>query len=446
MQNVVASIRHLSPGAVTRGSVLALVVLVGGSGCPVPDFTSDEGQLTFQTPDLYVGAGGGFANGVAVLEQTPVCATCTEATLTVDEELDVELSCGDGAEYDALACFDQGVEGGALEEGCVVAAGPGEVTWSFAPVDCPLQDAGAVLVPDQVRFTFVEQEATEGVVEQWIEDAARDWYDAGILAQPDGSGFDEALRNPEGEPFRVVAGEPFRFWVHLREIDGGEPVAWTPDDGALTVEPIDGGDVTATVEDTARIVVTAAEGAEAEIRFTLGDQTWAAGRVLGVAASEVASLEVVAAVYAEGQDGAGTPFAARAVMRDADGHAIYGAPVKWTVRGGQLALGDVLLTTPGADYVETTDACVPPDDGSPREMTLKASYKGRSDSVDFAWDPPDPEDGADTTSWERAETCTGGCSCRSDGPGATPAALAAVLALGGLLAVRRRSGAGTEIG
>ena len=437
MDRTVARIRHLSSRPVIHGALLALVV-VGAGGCPVPDFTSDEGQLTFQTPDLYVGAGGGFANGVAVLADTPVCAQCTEATLELDEEQDIALSCGDGAEYDALACFDQAVAGGELQDGCVVADGPGYVEWSFTPVDCPLQDAGASLVPDQVVFSFVAQDATEAAVAQWLEDAAADWFEAGILAQPDGSGFSDALRNPAGEPFRVIADQPFRFWVELHEAVSGEAVAWRLEDGELTIVPTVGGPISAQVEDAAQLEVSVSEGSESEIRLTLGEQTWVAGRVLGVSPSVVDSLDVVAAVYAEGQEGAGTPFAARAVLRDADGHAIYGAPIKWTVRGGQLALGDNVLTTPGADYVEMADACIDPADTTPRSMTLKASYKGRSDSVEFSWDPAEPGESDGDADWAPAETCTSGCSCRSDGPSATPAALAGILALAGLLTTRRR--------
>ena len=165
MDRTVTRIRQLSSRPAIRGTLLATLVF-GLAGCPVPDFTSEEGQLTLQTRDLYVGAGGGFSNGVSVLEGTPVCAQCIEATVALDDELDIDLSCGDGAEYDALACFDQAVEGGGLEDGCVVSDGPGYVSWTFSPVDCPLQDAGAVLVPDQVTFGFVAQDATEVIVDQ----------------------------------------------------------------------------------------------------------------------------------------------------------------------------------------------------------------------------------------------------------------------------------------
>ena len=437
MKRSVESERHLSSLPVTAGAVLGLSTLVFW-GCPVPDFESEEGQLTFQTPGLHVGGSGGFSNQVGVLEGTPICAECTEAHVTLPEGSEVELSCGDGGEYDALACFDQDVTDGYLDEGgCVIGDGPGAVTWSFTPTDCALDDLGAQLVPDQVEFRFVDLEEVAGEVDQWLEDSAAEMYEAGLLSQPDGSGFDASLRNPDGDPFRVVADEPFVFRVRLVEGDSGEPVAWTSQEGAVAVVTTVGGEVSVIDLGIGSAELTLPEGSEAEITLTLGEQTWSAGRVIGVAPSAVRSLDLVAAVYAEGQDGAGTPYAARAVLRDAEGRPVYGAPVSWKVIGGKLAMAETFLDLPGADYVELADACIDPADTAPRSMTLKASYRGHSDRVQLSWDPVDPEETPDSEGWAPHESCTGGCSCRADGPSATPAALVAVLGCLGAL-IRRR--------
>lgn len=437
MENHVESRRHLSPVPVTAGAILGLCTLVLW-GCPVPDFESEEGQMTFQTPGLNVGGSGGFSNQVGVLEGTPICAQCTEAHVTLDEGSEVELSCGDGGEYDALACFDQDVEAGHLDgAGCVNGEGPGTATWTFTPTDCPLIDLGAELVPDQVEFRFVDLEAVEGEFDQWLEEAATEMFEAGLLAQPDGSGFDESLRNPDGDPFRVVADEPFVFRIRLVEGDTGQPVAWTAQEGVVDVATTAGEAVSVIEIGIGSAELSLPEGSEAEITLTVGGRAWSAGRVIAVAPSAVRELDLVAAVYADGQDGAGTPYAARAVLRDDEGRPVYGAPVSWKVTGGELAMAESSLDLPGADYVELADACIDPADTSPRSMTLKASYRGHSDRVQLSWDPVDPEETPDSEGWAPHESCTGGCSCRADGPSATPAALAGVLGCLGAL-IRRR--------
>jgi len=408
-------------------------------GCPVPDFPTEEGQLTFQTPGLHVGGSGGFANQVGVLEGTPICTECTKAQLTLAEGDVADFSCGDDSEYDALACFDQDVEAGHLDgDGCVNGDGSGAVTWTFTPTDCALAELGVELLPDQVEFRFVDPEVVEGGVDQWLEVAATELYEAGLLAQPDGSGFDESLRNPDGEPFRVVAGEPFVFRVRLIEETSGEPVAWASQDGSIEVNTTAGDQVSVIEIGTGFAELAIPEGSEAEIGLTVGERTWSAGRVVGVPPSTVDSLVVVGAVYAEGQEGAGTPYAARAVLRDDQGRPVYGAPVTWKVIGGELALSQGFLDLPGADYVELGDACIDPADTSPRSMSLKASYRGMSDRVEFSWDPPEPEEAPNSEGWQPHESCSGGCSCRAAGPSPTPAAAAAALGLVGILTVRRR--------
>ncbi len=437
MERIVNSTRHLASGPATWVSILSLLTLAL-TGCPGGEFRTDQEQLTFMAPDLHVGAVGGFSGG-PILEGTPICAECTGVVIAIDGETDLELSCGDGGEYDALACFDQSVEGGALDEaGCVIADAPGQVTWSFSPTSCPVVDAGAQLVPDQVSFTFAARDDVEGSVEQWLEEGATAWFEAGVLAQPDGSGFDESLRNPAGEPFRVVAGEPFRFWVQLVDPDTAQPVAWQVSDGHVELATLQGDEATVLDVADGSVELSLTEGSETEIRLVVGLRTWSAGRVVGVDPEDIDSLDLVAAVNAEGQEGAGTPFAARAVLRDGEGRPVYGAPVTWKVTGGQLAFDDGILDLPGGDYVELADSCIAPSDTSTRKMTLKASYRGMTDKEAFSWTPARSEESADDEGWEPHESCTGGCSCRSDSSTATAPAAAAALGLAGLLAARRR--------
>jgi len=415
-----------------------LVLLVVLAGCPPQKFSTDEAQLTFAAEDLLVGALDGLDSGDPLLEGTPICATCSEALIDFGGSPWVSMECGEDGEHDVLACFQQDVEGGYLDgDGCVIADGLGDVRWTLEPVDCPLVAEGALLQSDGVTFTFIDASAASGTIVQWLEilaDARNAWGD---VSQPDGSGFGAYMRNPKDQPFHVVAGQPFIFRVALRDEENDEWLAWHGPSGSIDVESIRGRKPTMHAQGAGHVLLSIDEGAEAELHLTVDGHTWPVGRVAGVSADAPTSLKLVIAVWTgAGDEPAGLPIGARAVLRDDEDRLIYGAPVTWTVHGGQLALGDVSITTPGADYVEINDACIDPSDSSTRRMTLKASYGGLTDKVALRW-TPDKSPGE--PGWEPSELCTGDCSCRTGGAPAATSLPALSLVLAVLILARRRS-------
>jgi uncharacterized protein (TIGR03382 family) len=416
---------------VRRGSCLATWVLWGGC---VTGFESEQAQLHLDPTDTVFLAP--FAelvpNGTPLLAGAELCVAlaCSDADATCPRSIDIG------------ACFDQTVDGGSLpSEDCATADTAGTFVWHFDPVAdvaaCGADPATYVPVPDAVTFEVVEASDVTPVLFQWAEDAAGE-----VLISADGSGFPSDWTVADDEVFQVVDGGTLRLPIVFTHNDDGQHVAWDTTQVDVVVVTTSGTEPTVTVPSPGWLTFTAASGGTSEIQVTDGAETWVAGTVVGVD-SDVSSLEIVVA-YSDFDDDEHTPYAARAVLRDATGALVYGAPVVWTVTDGDLVVdpegvgdeGDGEL--PGPDYAMLGDVCTAPPADAPetRTATLEATFGGVTDSVTFTWmapvgDPssftPDtacgaPQDGGEAT----------GCAC--DQGGASPWGAAALLAW----VVRRR--------
>jgi len=402
----------------------ALCVLVG---CPEYDFMSEEDQWKFEEPALVTDALEGFQNDYPVLAGTAICPAVT---------YEGDVPEGFDAAQVRDECVDDTVDGpGSFDGQCLVLQEAGEVTWYLDPTDCPVQEAGLDLVADRVVFEVADPEGLEAELQQWVEQYAEEALDP-IPA------FPQNWTNPPGEPFRVVAGQPVSFYARLRDRGAGETVAWRSTDGSLSAATLAGDfHKLDDIGDPGWIGLQLDEGAAVDLTLAVGDHEWTAGQLEAVSGDSVTSLEIVAGylVYDEGKK---LPYGARAVLRDAGGNLVYGAPVQWKVVEGALAVyagsyGDEPPALPGLDYAAFADECVPPSerDGT-RSVSLEASYGELSDRVELTWDAPAVEDDQD---WEPSEMCQGGgCSCSTSRSATPPAAGLALAALAILRVCRRR--------
>jgi hypothetical protein len=309
------------------------------------------------------------------------------------------------------------------------------VAWTLDPVACDAPfPAGGDPVADQVALRVVDPSAVLGHLDPWAEDYARahlDLVPSGVLTA-------DALP-PEGEPWLLLEGAEVYLYAQLLDAEG-TPVGWQGSQGSIEVT---GAAERLEVEGLPAgwIALRMAAGNEANLTLQVAGQTWPLGSLLGVSTEDIASLDVVVA-FAPTEEGGQvhSPWAARALIRDAGGWPILGAPVAWEVLDGRLAIQpgpgtDTLL--PGPDYAWVTDDCQRPSRTvGDRHALLQASFGGFNDIVELDWTMTEEMVG-DDEGWEPSEYCTGpGCGCASGGSRRSGALLLALAVP--LLALRRQ--------
>lgn len=141
-------------------------------------------------------------------------------------------------------------------------------------------------------------------------------------------------------------------------------------------------------------IVTVAAGDDFMLSLELAAGTITGGPILGVAASEAATLELIVG-YTPCEacdDGYAEPLAAVVVVRDAQGRRLRSPDIEWTTDGDALPLGDVI--EPGAVNLEPDceDAA-----GSTRSSTLSATFAGLSATAAVAYTCAEP---GDADGWE----------------------------------------------
>jgi hypothetical protein len=250
------------------------------------------------------------------------------------------------------------------------------------------------------------------ILYQWAERGA----EASLV--PAAGAFPDDWIVPDGEPFYVVEGGVLPLPVVFQRESDGMKVAWDTTAVEVAVVTIEGEAPDVAVPDPGWITVTPVAGGTSEVQVTDGTEQWVAGTLVGVPA-EVASIEVVVALIDEGE-GATSPYAARAVLRDAGGRLLYGAPVSWEMTGGELEFELDDTGVLGPDYVLLAEACTAPPTDAPetRTATLEARFGGVSASATFEWVAavstapfvPDPECPGEPTG-DVAE----GCTCNQGG-------------------------------
>jgi hypothetical protein len=406
------------------------------SGCQAR-FHSEQGQWGFEDPDLVAEANTGFGDDMPLLAGTEVCPTPFWEAGEIEGWTNDELF---------AACVSQGLSGDAAftqDGGCWQVGAAGEVAWTLDPLACDAPfPTGEEPVADRVVLQVVDPSAVTGHLDPWAEDYAL----ANLDLVPEGVLTADALP-PEGEPWLLLEDAEVYLYAQLLD-ETGAPVGWQGSQGGIAVDG-DAERLEVAGLPAGWIALRMAAGDEASLTLQIGAQTWALGTLLGVSAEDIASLDLVVA-FAPTEDGGQvhSPWAARALLRDAGGWPILGAPVEWEVLDGRLAVqpgpgtgsalsGEAALL-PGPDYAWVTDACQRPSRTvGERHATLQASYGGFSDLVDLEWTMTEEMVG-DDEGWEPSEYCSGpGCGCASGGSRRSGALLLA-LAMP-LLALRRRS-------
>jgi hypothetical protein len=154
------------------------------------------------------------------------------------------------------------------------------------------------------------------------------------------------------------------------------------------------------------VTVTPDIDSAAAVRFAIGGAEWPLVEVRSASLAEVASVEIVAAYFTDHEAGTSSPAGARAVVRDAAGGLVWGAPVVWSLDEGLLALGDPQVTLPGADYVAIADSCVPPSENRGlHAAVLRATLGERSVTKDLDWRVAE---GLTDEGWEASPNCVEG--------------------------------------
>jgi hypothetical protein len=359
---------------------LLAAVLGTGSACTI-GYGSKNGQLFFEEDDT-IGWPSGFQNGGPILVGTRLCPNEVTCNGSPDCPSDVKTA-------DVQACWDPAVSGAGSGDGwCVDVEAAGPVTWSFTPKDCALAPYPAQA--DEVTFTGIEAADVDADLIQWPE----------VLAQQflvDGDGQPLALdwRNPAGADVHVYADSPARLPIGL--VDGaGAFVGYNQ----ASVD-IDGSGDGQTVNDDTHAEVRLGAGESMDVTLKVADHAFDPVHVVGVAEADLASLEIVDAYFLP-EDGASQPVLLRAVLRDRDGHLVYGAPVTWKMVEGTLAFQEPGAPVIGPDYQQVADACVPPTtEGEDRTATVEARLGGLTDTITLAWHAA----GTDDTAFTADPTC-----------------------------------------
>jgi hypothetical protein len=389
--------RDLAHGLARK--VLSTAALIGLSGllggCP-GSFSSELEQLTFEAPSLGIDPLTTFAVTQPVAAGTELCFT------PQDQEL--------------LDCFEQTITGDAALDanGCLVLGADGSVQWEFDPIPCD-HASSPTLTSDSVTLQIAPSAEITGDFKPWLESAG-----VALTVPAGGGSLPSDWIAPAGASVLLVADRSVRLQPSLHW--SGSEVAWNPDGASVSVEAITGPAASASwvTEGVAEswaggVEVMIEAGAESRISLTSASgASWPLGTVVGVAESELVSLELVGLHFAESLgDVALSPMGARAILRTLEGEPVIGAPVAWVLTEGQMALSDFAYR-PSQDYLQLSDNCeLPSLHVGDHTATLEATLNDLSGSVAFDWSY-NPDELPDETDWEPHEDCTGGTSGDDD--------------------------------
>ncbi len=428
-------------GFLTIGALLFVQV-----GCYPFSFNTDANQWRLTDESTASNFLGGFTNTVPVLEGTAIC-------VQVEWLDDHTQGLTDRSIF--TECFEHYVVGeGTLDiEGspeCITLDGPGPVMWGMSPTSCSADFGGMPPVADSVTFETIGADVVQAELPQWADEYAL----VGLVPGP-GESFPPDLLNPEGEPYRVMSDQPVVFFAQLVDPESDQVVAWSSRDGQVVATAQAG-----TFEESTQvgkpgwIGLTLADDSEVGVSMHVNGHTFDAGTVVSVAPDAPVSMELGALYSGDGEFY--NPVTARAILRDAEGNAIFGAPVTWTVTGNdsltahpgpEVQGGQQTEVLPGADYVELVfDPVDPVALYTEQTATLEASYGDLSATVELVWTSgaAPPEDGGDDDDDDDdAAPSEGfddqrGCQCSSQGSLIDRSGPLALVLLGLCTLVRRR--------
>lgn len=437
----------------TRIALLLAVAAAGGTlgaACPPPGPVSENGSYGLEghglatrlgfMPDVWMGA------PVLVGERTCPTLACRQD------------GCGERIPADGGidACVEQTVTGATRIDACVTFDTPGSVVWQVVPVACqPEPDAGVPLEAD--RFLFQALAAGEVVAEQRasLEETAGGLLDGGVIsvepAPPTGFG----AARPE---LRIVEGGQAPVTAMLRAVDDGRLVAVEGD--SLVLEQVTPTPQSVRVLD--QWFLEADPGASARLRLATGTTSFDVATVEGVPLADAVSMELIAFYWgAPSALGERAPLAVHALVRDATGRVLDGAPVEWTLVQGDLATNSLTVELVGQSddedpvrrgpWVAVWDGCRPPSwRAGTTSALLRARLGALTEDVRLTWTLPPNLDGtqgdwmgtpstlpADDEGFTRDPMCPPfpACGCASTRPGAGASLPVAAGLLATLLAV-----------
>ncbi len=444
--------RHARPRPWT---LLAGVLALAACGEPVVE--SDEGQLQVH-PE-------GLVQDVAGQASSPALAGDSACLSWVGWRLDPsEPWRPPGLESDLSRCFELSLAGPATltqaPDTCLSFDAPGEAVLTLSPKpQCVLDDAPVSFAPDTLRIPILsaDQVALRARVAPHLLAARALADDPGAVLvgapslPPEWGELPAVLRVPHGGGISITTGlvdpqDPDTFVMHeesLLEIssDVASRRPWVDVDRQVSTIQIDEGEQASFL---ARI------GAASPEPFVT---------VVGTPPCQAASLDLIA-VASQGETAQELrPDYVQALVRDANGDLLYGAPIEWSDATGSLSFppwwsmeeGIQQYSADQLTYIGDMFGFV--DEPTPRTVEIVARYCGLEDSLAFSWTqqprgevegtefPPVTTTGGDSTTGDTDGDApqggtSSGCACTSAGPAPGLPALA-MLTLGALARRRR---------
>lgn len=367
--------------SIARPSYATASLLLTLVACTIAE--SEEETLDLDTQPLFYSSAEPFASGSRVLQGSRACLSIS-GVLTGDQWwIDSPFD----------ECYAITLDGATVEDGaCITLDVPGEIAYEFTPLaTCPIDDLADLIVPDRYRLQVVGPEGLRGRLEWFNELQAQVWLSPG----PRGS-FPSDWVPPADAPLQLVPGVQVPFSVNVIDASG-ERVAWDLEQGRV-LESRGGGasrELTSVPDYTGYFRVSIDEGEESTLSLALPGVELPVAEVVATPADAAASLEIVVGYWPQ-EDPAQWqgPVGARTIVRDAEGHAIVGAPVRWTLVEGHLATEplDSELGTP-PEYLAISDDCEPPPSAPElRRATLRAELGALTDELELEWTAlPDDE-------------------------------------------------------
>ncbi len=405
-----------------------LVLLLLAAACHTAQ--TEQRTLDLAVEPIFHSNADPLGSGDQILQGSRICF-----------EIDAVLADGSWVTLDTpSACYDTTLVGPIEGEGlCATLEQTGWVGADYTPRDqCPYESVRSFVVPDRIRLEVVPPIDLRAKIEWPLESVAQ----RGLHPGPRGA-FPSDWITPPGEPLRLVPDREVGFAIVVTDSEG-RPIAWDPSQGELLAMSSGGATRSVGVDPDVGSWPIASEVGSVT-RFALARPMVAQPVIEVVAAEAPASIEIVAAYETsrEFSDPAwGNPIGARAVVRDAHGNVVVGAPVEWDLVEGQLALTHEWGPLSPPEYVDLHDGCVPkPTEAEPRRAVLRARLDELEDTLELEWTARPP--GRRPTSFSPSEGCVfasppeaepRGCGCSS-----APAPVSA-LVLGPwlLLLLRRR--------
>ena len=376
----------------------AVSALCAGAICPAANPVSEEGAFVLEEHGMATSTG--YLPSVWAYE--PVLAgevTCP--TLVCNQQDCAERAPADGG---VAACFAHTVTGATVVGGCLTFDAEGVAIWALEPIACqPDVDAGVPLVGDRFLFGVVGPEDVVPEQAPKVEALAEAFMvDGGVIAEP-ATPADFAA--PRDELF-IVEGGLAPVSAALIDVESGARVAVEGD--SLVLEDV--APTPASVRVQGEWLLEADPGATAALRLVTNTARFDVATIEGVPLSAAASMSLFAFYWTDDEHpGATAPAAVHALVHDAAGRVLDGAPVEWTLVQGDLAISDLYrelggiggddgVTVRRGPWMLVADACRPP---SQRVGTTTALLRARlgelEQDVRLTWTlVPDVEG---TTDW-----------------------------------------------